>query len=533
MNDQQMAFDQALAALQGLGLPDLLPKLHEGGIAISRTVLGGSHSVAIYPPIDSYQPVTAARVLDAVELGGDTSLYIHIPFCETRCTFCHYSVEQFSGRHKADDSRTALVTRYLGALGRELAWWAAQAPGSRISSIYIGGGTPLVLEAGELLGLLETVRGLFAVREDVEICVEASPLTLTAADGRDKLRALREGGVTRLSFGVQSFDDEVLRYGARGYRRDTAIHAATIAADIFDNWNLDLIQGLYHGSPQESWANLQVLAELEPAHITWYHGRFADRPQGEWYHSKTRHTQFEGEFETLLGRMLIWQGVERLGYMRNDGNRFAHRSMHVDRFKGIRTSLSVNMLGVGASSYSHVAARPGAANMFGYAFRNDPDVRGYVERVEAGELPIASGRRIDGEELLAMSYATGLRQGRIEDEALVGARLRHPEIAARYQVMADELADLGLIERRVQGDGREGLRLSELGRLFEDETLAHFFSPAVRFALAAGKPRIGRGPRPARRPIEQHGSGAVPSPSGGFDPAKRSDKPALEALSLP
>ena len=100
---------------------------------------------------------------------------------------------------------------------------------------------------------------------------------------------------------MQSFDDAVLKYSARGYNRDVPIRAAQIASEIFENWNIDLIQGLYKGSPTETWQNLEVIADLRPAHLTWYHGRFADRPQGDWYRSEDRRDSFEDDRSTLLG----------------------------------------------------------------------------------------------------------------------------------------------------------------------------------------------------------------------------------------
>ena len=96
-----------------------------------------------------------------------------------------------------------------------------------------------------------------------EVCIEGSPLTITAPGGEDKLRFLKEQGFTRLSVGVQSFDDAVLKYAARGYKREVPIRASRIAAQVFDNWNLDLIQGLYKGSPSETWETAGI-AEIRP-----------------------------------------------------------------------------------------------------------------------------------------------------------------------------------------------------------------------------------------------------------------------------
>jgi len=490
MRSQEAAFDEACASLRRLGIPAVLPALHAAGISISRAVLGGSHSVAIYPPIDSLTPLDPLGVAEAAEWGRDTSLYVHIAFCETRCTFCHYAVDHYPGRTRDSVPDDGRVARYLAALKRELAFWGARlaSSGTAVSSVYIGGGTPLVLDEAALDDLIRVIRDEYDVLPGAEVCIEGSPLTITAPGGQDKLRFLKEQGVTRLSFGVQSFDDTVLKYAARGYKRDLAIHACSIANQVFENWNLDLIQGLYKGSPSETWHNLLLIAGIRPAHLTWYHGRFADRPQGHWYKTERKHASFEDEFATLLGRMLIWQEMATLGYHQTDGNRFVRTRRYTDPFKKIRTSASSHLLGVGAASYSHAGARAPGRHCRGYVFRNEPDIRAYVDAVLAGSIPITTGRVIDQEELLATSYATGLRNGRVEDEDLRSIRAGSPQLARHYDALVGELSAVGALEAYLGDDGKAGLRLSELGRLFEDETLALFFSPAVKSALAGRTP---------------------------------------------
>ena len=491
MRSQAVAFDEAHASLHRLGVPGILPTLRAAGISISRTVLGGSHSVAVYPPIDSLTPLDPLSVVNTINCGNETSLYVHIAFCETRCTFCHYAVHHYAGRGKASPTSDGEVARYLDALKRELMFWAAKLAKSAtaVSSIYIGGGTPLLLEQEALHDIIGIVKDEYEVLPGAEVCIEGSPLTITAPGGEDKLRFLKEQGVTRLSFGVQSFDDAVLKYAARGYKRDLPIRASLIATQVFENWNLDLIQGLYKGSPSETWENLKVIAEIRPAHLTWYHGRFAERPQGDWYKMESKHASFEDEPATLLGRMLIWQEMAQFGYHQTDGNRFVRERQYVDPFKKIRTSASSNLLGAGAASYSHTSAEAMTGNCRGYVFRNEPGIRSYADCVLTGNIPIATGRIIDEEELLATSYATGLRNGRTENSNLSSIRQRRPELSLHYEKLAKTLRDIGVVEPYVDDNGRAGLRLSKLGRLFEDETLALFFSPAVKRTLAMKVPR--------------------------------------------
>lgn len=486
MRSQAAAFDEAYTSLYRLGVPDVLPALHAAGVSIRRTDLGGSHSVAVYPPIDSLVHADPLDVVETIDFGNDTSLYVHVAFCETRCTFCHYAVQHYTGRGNASPTNDSEVMRYLDALKRELVFWGAKLAesGTAVSSVYIGGGTPLVLEREALHGIIDTIKSEFEILPGAEVCIEGSPLSITAPGGEDKLRSLKERGFTRLSFGVQSFDDTVLKYAARGYKRDIPIRASLIASQIFENWNIDLIQGLYKGSPFETWENLKVISEIRPAHLTWYHGRFADRPQGDWYKAESKHADFEDEPATLLGRMLIWQEMAALGYQQTDGNRFVREHRFADPFKKIRTSASRDLLGVGAASYSHIGTEAGAEKGRGYVFRNESSIRSYVECVLSGNIPIATGRLIDEEELLATSYATGLRNGRIEDSGLRAIQGRRPELSAHYEKLVAALRDIGIVEPYSDDNDRTGLRLSKLGRLFEDETLALFFSPAVQRTLA-------------------------------------------------
>ena len=234
--------------------------------------------------------------------------------------------------------------------------------------------------------------------------------------------------------------------------------------------------------------------------------------------------------------MLIWQELAALGYQQTDGNRFVRDPHYTDPFKRVRTSSSHNLIGVGVASYSHVGAGPSAHNHYGYVFRNDASIRGYADCVLAGDVPIASGRAVDDEELLAMSYATGLRSGRIEDGRLRALGASQPQLSEHYQELVGRLAGLGILKPYANDAGEEGLRLTNLGRLFEDETLALFFSPAVKRALT-GRPdaasslvTISRAPgtsrlptpgqerlrpRPNERPREDGEPGGLPPSSPG------------------
>ncbi|MGY4238283.1 coproporphyrinogen III oxidase-like Fe-S oxidoreductase [Bradyrhizobium sp. USDA 4449] len=117
-------------------------------------------------------------------------------------------------------------------------------------------------------------------------------------------------------------------------------------------------------------------------------------------------------------------------------------------------------------------------------FRNESNIRTYVDTVLKGGIPVTTGRTVDEEELLAASYATGLRTGRIEDEGLRSMQAARPQLATYYDALVNKLSNAGVLEGYLDDNGRAGLRLSTLGRLFEDEALSVFFSPTVKRALS-------------------------------------------------
>ncbi len=147
-----------------------------------------------------------------------------------------------------------------------------------------------------------------------------------------------------------------------------------------------------------------------------------------------------------------------------------------DLFKPIRTSAFGTLLGVSAGSHSHFQTGVPDAATRGFVFRNDPNVSSFVDTVEAGRVPIATGIAIDDEELLATSFATGLRNGRVESALIRSIRRTRPELSMYYEQLEGRLREAGVLESYTDDDGQDGVRLTELGHLFEDETLSLFQS---------------------------------------------------------
>lgn len=200
-------------------------------------------------------------------------IYIHIPFCKQACYYCdfHFSTNM--------ESRIDLVN----ALVTEAQLQRDYLQGENISTIYLGGGTPSLLTKEELMFVLKSIRDIFSVDEDCEITIEANPDDLSF----QKLLMLGELGINRLSIGIQSFDDEVLKYLNRSHNSAAAIQCVKDARSAgFKNISIDLMYAIPTQSDEAWKSNLIKAIDAEPEHISAYaltiekqtvFGRWADK----------------------------------------------------------------------------------------------------------------------------------------------------------------------------------------------------------------------------------------------------------------
>ncbi len=189
---------------------------------------------------------------------NEAGLYVHIPFCLTRCGYCDFNA--YAGLDH-------LSGRYVDALADEAEMTKNEWADAIFVSVFLGGGTPTTLAAGTLDGLLTDLRRTFRIAPDAEVTCEANPDTVD----QTYLRGLRDAGVTRLSIGVQSFDPSVLVALERLHPADSAraaFHAGRQAG--FDDVNLDLIYGAEGESPESWGATLAEAVALNPDHLSCY-----------------------------------------------------------------------------------------------------------------------------------------------------------------------------------------------------------------------------------------------------------------------
>jgi oxygen-independent coproporphyrinogen-3 oxidase len=184
-------------------------------------------------------------------------IYVHVPFCARRCSYCDFAIAV---------RREIPVRRYLDALATELALRGPKAP-SVVDTIYLGGGTPSLLGSAGITDLLALLRRYVEPAPNAEVTIEANPEDVNDA----AVAAWRSAGVSRVSLGVQSFDERVLRWMHRVHDVATAKRAAeTIAAAGFASWSLDLIFALPDELPRDWARDLDQALSLDPPHISAY-----------------------------------------------------------------------------------------------------------------------------------------------------------------------------------------------------------------------------------------------------------------------
>ncbi len=186
------------------------------------------------------------------------SLYVHLPWCVKKCPYCDFNSHERAGPLPEKD--------YLQALTRDLEAALSSVWGRRIHSIFIGGGTPSLFSAAAIDELLAGIRARLAVEPDAEITLEANPGTAEA----ERFRGYRAAGVNRLSVGVQSFNDAMLKALGRIHGADEARRAVGMALDTFGNVNIDLMYGLPGQSLDMARADIEEGVRTGVPHLSAY-----------------------------------------------------------------------------------------------------------------------------------------------------------------------------------------------------------------------------------------------------------------------
>lgn len=366
-------------------------------------------------------------------------LYIHIPFCASRCPYCDFAFVIGRGR---------LSARYADAVGREIRERVARefSGPARFDTIFFGGGTPTAVAASEIGRILDAVASVAGWAEEAEITVEANPGAVDA----EKFRGLRRLGVNRLSIGVQSFSDDELRLLGRTHTSAEAVRAYDAARGAgFENVSLDLMFAL-PGQTEAAWqSHLDRVIALGPEHVSVYN--LTVEP-GTEFGRRRRRGQFTPLPEETQAAM-YGTAIDRLtgaGYRHYEVSNFGRPGLCARHNLGYWEGS--DYLGAGMSAHSLIGGRR-AWNVRGL-------IR-YLERIER------EGTAVAGQETLSISQRQteavllGLR--RVQEGVPVGQILNHPGGRRRL----DRLIAGDLLERV---DGRA--RLTRRGLMVADAVVA-------------------------------------------------------------
>jgi oxygen-independent coproporphyrinogen III oxidase len=386
-----------------------------------------------------------------MDLGPETHhLYVHVPFCRLVCAYCDFVTV---------GGRSGDIGRYADALVREMALRAA--PGE-LRTIYFGGGTPSLLSAGQVARIIAAAKDRWSTAPLEEVTLEANPSAREAPNWA----GLRDGGVTRISLGVQSLRDEDLRALTRGHTATEAGDAYAAARGAgFDSVSVDLIYGI-PGQGLDEWRHVLTAAiALGPDHVSCYALQLALAPD-EWaapprpgaLRWRGRMAARQDDDLAAAQYRLAEELLDDAGYGHYELSSWARPGAESRHNQAYWARRAYTGLGAGAHSYDGGARRSW----------NTRSLDRYLAEVDKGSLPIAGSEELDDPTRAFEAVALGLR--RVDG---ISRRAFAAEFDAdpleRYGEAIGTSTRTGLLE--VEGDA---LRLSARGRLLASEVLVAF-----------------------------------------------------------
>ena len=389
-------------------------------------------------PTPNSQPTpNPQRLVGAEPLG----VYVHVPFCSAICNYCNFN----RGLYDAE-----LKTRYVSALRQEI----ARAPGAlEADTIFFGGGTPSLLDPGEIGDIIQSVRDTLALHPQAEITLETNPETVD----RIKLERFRDAGVNRLSFGVQSFQDHELKRLGRIHSADRARAAVGEARGAgFDNVSLDLMMWL-PGQSVAAWLqNVDALIAAEPDHASLYLLElYPNAPlKEEMARAGWSLAPDDDAAEMYLRGMERLEAAGLVQYEISNVARPGQESRH-----NVKYWRDGEWLAFGCGAHS---------TRGGVRWKNVSSTEDYVARVTNGGDPVAERRVLSADERLEEALFTGLRLCDGIDLDAIAARYG-VDVWARYGSALQPFAEEGWLVR-----GGPRLRLTRAGMLMANEVMAVF-----------------------------------------------------------
>jgi oxygen-independent coproporphyrinogen-3 oxidase len=430
-------------------------------MAVEEQTEVGSYFVANYPPFSVWtrddvermaRPALETPPVPGVPLG----LYLHIPFCRKRCHFCYFRVYTDKNAQEIED--------YLDVLVRELELYARlpAIAGRPLNFVYFGGGTPSFLSTRQLEGLVARLTAITPWKDAEEITFECEPGTLTET----KLSAIRRMGVTRLSLGVENFDDRILEVNGRAHRSSEIFRAYEFARSLdFPQINIDLIAGMM-GETDENWrATVEATLKLSPDSVTIYQMElpFNTAISGDLLKGTHRFNETLADWSTKRRWVKeAFEALEHAGY--HVGSAYT-ASKNPSRTKFLyrdRLWQGADMAGLGVSSFGYIN---------GVHIQNFDTWETYSAPVRRGDIPLSRAYRPSDEERLIRELVLQLKLGSIRPAYFFNKY--RVNILERFRDQFDSLDSAGYLAAATE----EIVALSREALLRVDVLLQRFFLP--------------------------------------------------------
>jgi oxygen-independent coproporphyrinogen-3 oxidase len=420
----------------------------------------GNYFVSNYPPFSQWKPEFTGEAIAALEepprVNDPLGLYIHIPFCRKRCKFCYFKVYT--------DKNASEIEVYLDALIKENEIYSRTRAfqGRQLRFAYFGGGTPSYVSEKQLHYLVDGLNAHVSWANAEEVTFECEPGTLQ----KSKLVALKEIGVTRLSLGIEHFDDQILEANGRAHLSPEIYRAYAWAREVdFPQINIDLIAGMM-GESEEKWRDtVQRAIELEADSVTIY--------------------QMELPYNTVISQEMIKQGLDspiadwptKRRWLDYAFERFQEHGYEIASATTLATTKKPcrfiytdalwhggDMIGLGVSSFSHFG---------GVNFQNAHNFEEYLRLLNSDQLPLLRAVSLTPSQRLIREMVLQLKTGRL-DTTYFNNKFG-VDIWREFQPVYERLRSEQMVER-----DDETIRLTRRGLLEVDHFLIEFFEPELR-----------------------------------------------------
>ncbi|MFF2481616.1 radical SAM family heme chaperone HemW [Paenibacillus sp. NPDC058071] len=386
---------------------------------------------------------------ERVPMAAPKALYIHIPFCTNKCHYCDFTSYVLKGQ-PVDD--------YLDALEREMELTVKELPPERIDTVFVGGGTPTVLTPPQMKRFLESVKRHFPLVDDVEFTMEANPGTTDP----EKLAAMFEGGVNRISFGVQSFNNELLERIGRIHNVDDVYRSLDNArAAGFTNLSIDLMFGLPKQTIESLEDSVEKALALDLPHYSLYSLKVEENTLFHKLYQRDE-LPLPSEDEEYSMYVHLMDRLKGAGYGHYEISNFAKPGYEGRHNSTYWRNEAYYGLGAGAHGY---AGRKRHVNVKG--------VQPYIDYTHT-KLPRLETHHVSEQEAIEDFMMVGLRLLEGVRSSSFAAQFPGTTLEDKFGDVLDKMLKDGLLERIDTADGDTVYKLSDRGVLFGNDVFGAF-----------------------------------------------------------